>query len=96
MTSLGEAGVPVSATFDSSEVFRDPHLLARDFFATLDHPTKGDLLVMKPPFRLSGSEVPVTRAPLAGEHTREVLATELGLSNSEIDELIDKGAATDG
>ncbi|MDH3679013.1 MAG: CoA transferase [Acidimicrobiia bacterium] len=96
MTSLGEAGVPVSAAFDTAEVFTDPHLIARDFFATLDHPTKGDLLVMKPPFRLSASDVPVTRAPLVGEHTREILAAELDLTESTIDELVEKGAAVDG
>lgn len=96
MTTLGEAGVPVAAAFDTTEVFNDPHLVARDFFATLDHPTKGELLVMKPPFRMSGSEVPVTRAPLIGEHTREILATELDLTDNEIDELTSKGAAVDG
>ena len=96
MTRLGQAGVPVSAVFDTTEVFNDPHLNARNFFTTLDHPTKGELLVMNSPIRMSESEVPMARAPLVGEHTREVLAAELGLSQGDIDELIDKGAAADG
>lgn len=96
MTDLGEAGVPVSATFDTQEVFNDPHLIARDFFTTLDHPEKGDLLVMGSPIRMSESDVPLTPAPLIGQHTREILATELGLDDNEIDELINQGAASDG
>lgn len=95
MALLGEAGVPVSAVLDTSEVFDDPHLKARDFFATLDHPTKGELLVMKPPFRMSGGDVAPTPAPLVGQHTREVLA-ELGIADDEIDQLINRGAAFDG
>ena len=41
----------------------------------------------------SGSDVPLERSPLFGEHTREVLAAELGLSDPEIDALIQRGAA---
>jgi formyl-CoA transferase len=93
MAELGEAGVPVSATFDTTEVFNDPHLKARDFFVTLEHPEKGDMLMMSSPIRLSGSEVPLRRAPLFGEHTREVLAQDLGLSDDEITGLITDGAA---
>jgi crotonobetainyl-CoA:carnitine CoA-transferase CaiB-like acyl-CoA transferase len=100
MTCLGQAGVPVAAVLDTTEVFDDPHLEARDFFATLDHPTKGELLVMKPPFRMSNGDVALTPAPLVGQHTRQVLAEDLGLGDDEIDELIQQGtaqgAASDG
>lgn len=93
MMHLGQAGVPVSAVLDTVEVFHDPHLHARDFFTTVEHPGRGDMVMMKPPFRMSGSDVPLSRSPLFGEHTREVLAQELGLSDVEIDDLITKGAA---
>jgi formyl-CoA transferase len=93
MAELGSAGVPVSATFDTSEVFNDPHLQARNFFVTVDHPEKGEMLMMTSPIRLSASNVPLTRAPLFGEHTREVLAQELGLSDAELDQLVTSGAA---
>jgi formyl-CoA transferase len=38
------------------------------------------------PIKMSDSPTEVTRSPLLGEHTREVLA-ELGLSESEIKSL---------
>lgn len=93
MTLLGEAGVPVSAAFDTAEVFNDPHLHARDFFVNLEHPEKGEMLMMNSPIRLSASKVPLEPAPLVGQHTREILAAELELSESEIDDLIESGAA---
>ena len=96
MATLGEAGVPVSAVFDTTEVFHDPHLHARDFFTSYDHPTKGDVLVMGPPFRMSGSTAPLTRAPLLGEHSRVVLAGELGLDEATIDDLVTRGVVKDG
>ena len=37
--------------------------------------------------RLSASEAPTAPPPLAGEHTAEVLAEVLGLSNSDVDAL---------
>jgi formyl-CoA transferase len=96
MATLGEAGVPVSAVFDTTEVFHDPHLHARDFFTSYEHPTRGDVLVMGPPFGMSGSTAPLTRAPLLGEHSREVLAAELGLDEAAIDDLVTRGVVKDG
>lgn len=93
MTELGEAGVPVAAVLDTAEVFADPHLHARDFFTTVAHPERGDMVMMKAPFRMSGSDVPLEPAPLKGQHTREVLAAELGLTDAELDALITRGAA---
>jgi formyl-CoA transferase len=96
MEVLGEGGVPVSAVFDTTDVFNDPHLHARDFFTSYDHPTKGELLVMGPPFRMSGSTAPLTRAPLLGEHSRAVLSDELGLDGATIDDLVTRGVVKDG
>lgn len=87
MRLLGEAGVPVSATFDTSEVFSDPQLLARDFFQKVPHPEKGEILMMRSPIRMSASDVPIVAAPLAGQHSRAVLAAELNLSDAQLDAL---------
>jgi formyl-CoA transferase len=87
MDTLGRAGVPCAATLDTSQVFADPHLVARDFFVHLAHPVHGEVMVMRPPFVLEGATVPMTRAPLVGEHTREVLGAELGLDSDELDAL---------
>ena len=90
MRILGKAGVPIAATFDTTEVFNDPHLIARDFFATYDHPDHGEVTVMKPPFGMPGA-VEIERAPLLGEHTRGVLAAELDLDEDALDELAANG-----
>jgi len=91
MEILGRAGVPCAATLDTTQVFSDPHLLERDFFVHHQHPVHGEVMVMRPPFRLDGAMVPMARAPLVGEHTRQVLAAELGLGPDELD-----GLARDG
>jgi crotonobetainyl-CoA:carnitine CoA-transferase CaiB-like acyl-CoA transferase len=44
------------------------------------------------PARLSESEVPIKAAALLGKHTVEVVAADLGLSESEVDKLREKGA----
>jgi formyl-CoA transferase len=96
MRILGEGGVPVSAVMDTTEVFNDPHLRSRDFFTTYPHPTRGSVTVMGPPFRMSGSTAPLTRAPLLGEHSRAVLAEILDLDADTLDQLANKGVIRDG
>ena len=43
------------------------------------------------PARMSASDVPIELAPGLGEHTSEVLQTELGLSAEAIGELMSEG-----
>jgi len=52
----------------------------------VDHPERGKYLTVGNPIKMSDSPTEVTRSPLLGEHTREVLG-ELGLSAADIDEL---------
>lgn len=87
MRLMGAAGVPCSAIFDTSEVFSDPHLQARDFFQKVPHPEKGEILMMRSPIRLSDSDVPIVAAPLAGRHSRSILQAELGLSDDQLEAL---------
>jgi len=54
----------------------------------LPHPTAGTVPIAASPLKLSGSPVQYRRpAPLLGEHTRQVLAERLGLSDEEIQAL---------
>src|SRR5438876_668630 len=69
------------------EVVADPHLNARGQVHTIEHATRGRFRLPGCPVRLSASEAPTTPAPLAGEHTAQVLAEVLGLSADEVSKL---------
>lgn len=61
-------------------------------FQTVEHPGVGGYLMPGSPLRFSDPErVPVTRAPLLGEHTEEILAEVLCLDDGEIARLHDAG-----
>ena len=57
----------------------------------VDHPTRGKYLTVGNPIKLSDSPTDVTRSPLLGEHTDEVLG-QLGFSPSDIAALRTEGA----
>ena len=52
----------------------------------VDHPKRGKYLSVGNPIKMSDSETEVTRSPLLGEHTEEVLA-QLGYTKDQIAEL---------
>ena len=58
----------------------------------VDHPERGEYLSVGCPIKLSDSDVEVTRSPLLGEHTVEILSQVLGYSGDELDAVIDSGA----
>jgi crotonobetainyl-CoA:carnitine CoA-transferase CaiB-like acyl-CoA transferase len=91
MKTLGEGGVPCSATLDTKDLYADPHLNARDFVKRVEHPELGEVPLLGFAPRLSASEVAFERAPLLGEHTEAVLSAELGLSTEELKSLRDAG-----
>ena len=84
MEHLARHGVPCGAVQDTAEVLSDPHLRARGAIARVTHPVRGTYDLPAPPFRLSGSQVPVQRAPLLGEHTAAVLTQELDLDPGDL------------
>jgi formyl-CoA transferase len=87
MEYLGARGVPCGAVYDSVDIFRDKHLHERGQILYYDHPVRGRIEMPAPPVHLSASDVEVRRAPLLGEHTANVLQTELGLSLGEVSQL---------
>jgi formyl-CoA transferase len=91
MQKLAAAGVPAGAVLDTMDLYRDPHLLARDFVKTVEHETMGPIRLLGCPARLSESEVALEAAPLLGRHTAEVLAGELAISEAEIADLRARG-----
>ena len=87
--------VPFSPIYNAQEIFADPHFAARNMLPAVEHPgSQRQVAVPGVPVKLSQTPGSVRhRAPLLGEHTREVLQ-EIGLTGSDIDRLIGAGAVS--
>ena len=83
--------MPCGAILDTGEILDDPHLNARGQIHTIEHKTRGRIRLPGCPVHLSASEAPTAPAPLAGEHTAEVLDEVLGLSKDEVEKLRAQG-----
>lgn len=89
--ALQAVGVPCAMLQDYAQVFHDPHLLARNYFADVPHATLGPVRVLGSPMRFSETPVHMHRAgPMLGEDTAAVLG-EIGLSSDEIAGLSERG-----
>jgi formyl-CoA transferase len=95
MKVLSESGVPSSAVFDTKDLYNDPHLIERGFIHNIEHDELGEITLLGWPARMSESHVDIQAAPLLGKHTEEVLQSDLGLSDSEIEALRESGAIGD-
>jgi crotonobetainyl-CoA:carnitine CoA-transferase CaiB-like acyl-CoA transferase len=74
-----------------ADLVNDPQIRHNATFVEYDHPTEGRVRTPGFPIRFSRTPSTVARgAPLAGQHTREVLR-ELGKDEAEIDNLIARG-----
>ena len=86
---LAAAGLAAAPVFEAPDVIDDPHVAARHMMVEIPRPD-ADTPVLTPgnPVKMSAvSEGPDTRPPWLGEHTDEVLASELGLSAETLAEL---------
>ncbi|MHC8509491.1 MAG: formyl-CoA transferase [Rhodospirillales bacterium] len=84
--------IPVGPILSMKELAEEPSLRETGAIVEVDHPERGKYLTVGCPVKLSDSPAHVTRAPLLGEHTDEVLRDVLGLSDAEIAEAKDTGA----
>jgi formyl-CoA transferase len=91
MQILGEAGVPSGACQDTGEILADPHLRVRDMIVDVDFPTRGTYQTVGCPIKLSDSPAEITRPPLLGEHTDEVLASLCGVDPEALKRLREAG-----
>ena len=88
VADLKAAGVPCGSVRDVAEVLQDSHLTAREMIETVQHATAGPLRVLGVPITLSETPGAVRAAPPAlGQHTRQILQKDCGLSEREIEEL---------
>jgi formyl-CoA transferase len=84
-------GIFCTALNTIEEVFADPHIRERGFLVDIDHPHTGTLKYAGAPFAMSEAGWKKGRAPLLGEHTKQVL-TDLGYSDEDIVRLREQGA----
>jgi formyl-CoA transferase len=91
MRILGDAGVPCGACQDTGEVLADPHLKARDMVVDVDYPTRGVYQTIGCPIKLSDSPAEISRPPLLGEHTAQLLHELCGIDPDEVRRLKDDG-----
>lgn len=82
------AGVPCGPINRLDRVFADPQVEARGMRVEMAHPLAGQVSLVANPIRMSASPVEYRRAPpTLGQHTDDVLASWLGMSEPEIAEL---------
>lgn len=87
--ALADAGVAAGPCLTAQQVIDDPHVAARNMLMEIPRPEGGEpVLTPGNPIKMSKvSEGPDVRMPWLGEHTDEVLATELGLDAQRLEEL---------
>ena len=90
MDILNKLDIPCGPILSMKELAHDPSLRASGAVVEVDHPERGKYLSVGNPIKLSDSPTEVTRSPLLGEHTDEVL-NQLGYSAADIADLRRQG-----
>ena len=84
--------IPVGPILSMKELAEEQSLRETGTIVECDHPERGPYLSVGCPVKLSDNDVTVTRSPLLGEHTDEVLTEVLGYSAEEIAAFKEAGA----
>ncbi|HWW30226.1 MAG TPA: formyl-CoA transferase [Steroidobacteraceae bacterium] len=83
MDLLNAHDIPCGPILSMEEIANEPSLRATGTVVEVDHPARGKYLTVGNPIKMSDSPTHVTRSPLLGEHTDEVLA-ELGFAAADV------------
>ncbi len=94
MEVLNEIDVPCGPIMSTKDLANDDHVKLREMYVELDHPDRGTWYNLGCPIKLSDSPVEVTRSPLLGEHTDEILGEVLGYDDAKIGQFKNDGAFT--
>jgi formyl-CoA transferase len=84
--------IPVGPILSMKEIAEEPSLRDTGTVVEVDHPERGPYLTVGCPIKLSDCPADVKRSPLLGEHTDEILAEVLGMSDEEIAKAKEVGA----
>jgi formyl-CoA transferase len=84
MAILNEYDIPCGPILSMKEIAEEPSLRKTGTVVEVDHPKRGKYLSVGNPIKLSDSPSEVTRSPLLGEHTEEILA-ELGFDKAAVE-----------
>ncbi len=85
--------LPIGPVNTIADVMEDRHLAERQAFVKVDHDEAGEVTLLAPWIRFSGTPTRITHAgPRVGEHTEEVYGEILGLSPEQVAELRAEGA----
>jgi crotonobetainyl-CoA:carnitine CoA-transferase CaiB-like acyl-CoA transferase len=96
LSALRAADIWCGPVYGYRELVNDPQIKHNGTFVEYDHPTEGHVKTPGFPIRFSRTPSKVNRgAPVAGQHTREVLA-EVGYTPERIAELEKAGVVTIG
>jgi len=88
LDELEKAGVPSGPVNDFAQVFADEHVRSRGMEVKVDHPFEHSLSLIRNALKFSGTPVQEYRyPPRLGEHTRDVLSSQLGYDTSKIEAL---------
>lgn len=89
---LGAAGIWCGPVYGYADLVEDPQVKHNGTFVEYYHPTEGHVKTPGFPIRFSKTPSTVGRgAPLAGEHTRDVLR-EAGYAEADIERMLASGA----
>src|SRR3954452_9624316 len=91
MDILNEYDIPCGPILSMKELLEDQSLRATGTIVEVDHPERGKYFSVGNPIKLSDSPSEVTRSPLLGEHTDEILREVLGFNDKQVAEIHDSG-----
>ena len=87
--------IPVGPILSMKEIMEDDGLRETGTIVDVEHPERGTYVSVGCPIKLSDSPVDVTRSPLLGEHTTEILQQVLGYKGEDLARVLDSGAVGD-
>ena len=93
LSELEKAKIGCGPINNLSDVFNDPHVISRKMVMEMEHSKTGEkpLKLISNPIKMNKTPVSYRYAPpLLGEHTNEILKTELNLNEDQIKSLKDK------